>query len=260
MPLSDKDLERALTAARVSEDTLGARVRILLEDARKDIVAEIGANPAVWRIQFLNELLDRIDERIIRLTADFGRLSSEMSTDAIARGLNIGQLAKPITAPTSMVTVSPQLLKSLADYRSDLLTGVTDNIRNTVTEIVRRGVLTGKTQLQVMKEIGDAVGKGRFKNLSYRAEMIFRTEFVRIGNIAGQEGMLDSAKYIPGLRKKWITSLHNSRPAHIAANGQVVLVEKPYRVDGEDLMYPLDPHGSPQNVINCRCLSVPVIV
>jgi uncharacterized protein with gpF-like domain len=59
--------------------------------------------------------------------------------------------------------------------------------------------------------------------------------------------------------KQWLTSGNaNVRPAHQAANGQVVPVEEPFIVDGEELMNPGDSSGSPGNVINCHCVAIPI--
>ncbi len=43
------------------------------------------------------------------------------------------------------------------------------------------------------------------------------------------------------------------RAAHLDANGQTVPLDRPFLVDGEHLMFPGDPDGSPGNVLNCRC-------
>ena len=37
----------------------------------------------------------------------------------------------------------------------------------------------------------------------------------------------------------------------------MVNVDQPFNVAGEDLMYPRDPNGSPENTINCHCLMRP---
>jgi len=46
--------------------------------------------------------------------------------------------------------------------------------------------------------------------------------------------------------------------AHAAANGQTVPIDQAFRVGGENLMHPSDPAGSPENVINCHCVAIPV--
>jgi uncharacterized protein with gpF-like domain len=51
------------------------------------------------------------------------------------------------------------------------------------------------------------------------------------------------------------------RPAHVEANGQIVPFKQPFDVDGQSLMYPGDMSlgASIDNVINCRCVLVPII-
>lgn len=58
--------------------------------------------------------------------------------------------------------------------------------------------------------------------------------------------------------KRWVTAGdEHVRSAHRAANGQERSVVDAFSVGGEDLDYPGDPHGSAQNVIECRCTLVP---
>ena len=33
-------------------------------------------------------------------------------------------------------------------------------------------------------------------------------------------------------------------------------LDEPFVVDGEELMYPGDENGSPENVINCQCIQI----
>jgi uncharacterized protein with gpF-like domain len=59
--------------------------------------------------------------------------------------------------------------------------------------------------------------------------------------------------------KEWLSAIdERTRDAHVAANGQVVPVEEPFIVDGEELMCPGDSGAgvSAGNVINCRCTMV----
>jgi hypothetical protein len=64
-------------------------------------------------------------------------------------------------------------------------------------------------------------------------------------------------------QKVWIAILDNvTRDAHAIADGQTVAFNEPYTVMGEQLMYPRDTSlgASADNIINCRCDSVPVII
>jgi hypothetical protein len=67
-----------------------------------------------------------------------------------------------------------------------------------------------------------------------------------------------------GVEKKSWQTVNDSkvRPAHAQAEldyTEGIAVTEPFIVDGEPLMYPGDPSGSPANTINCRCwtLSLP---
>ena len=54
--------------------------------------------------------------------------------------------------------------------------------------------------------------------------------------------------------KIWVATLDgNTRDAHAGADGQEVPIDMPFNVGGEALMFPGDPNGSAENVINCRC-------
>lgn len=62
---------------------------------------------------------------------------------------------------------------------------------------------------------------------------------------------------IKTVTKTWIAvEDEKTRPAHAIANGQTVSINEYYFVGGEYLYYPGDMHGSPGNVINCRCSSL----
>jgi hypothetical protein len=58
---------------------------------------------------------------------------------------------------------------------------------------------------------------------------------------------------------KWVTSgLPNMRPWHEDMEGVASRLDEPFIVDGEELLYPGDPNGSPENIINCACTHTPV--
>ena len=101
-----------------------------------------------------------------------------------------------------------------------------------------------------------------FEELSNtRAYMIARTETgssVNIGQLATYEAN--------GVKKKeWFATLDNrTRETHLAMNGTVININESFEVVNEfggidNLQYPLDPNGTAGNVINCRCVVVPVI-
>jgi uncharacterized protein with gpF-like domain len=66
--------------------------------------------------------------------------------------------------------------------------------------------------------------------------------------------------------KYWLTARDNRvREDHVEAGERYdidhpIPQDEPFIVGGEELMYPLDPRGSPGNTIRCRCIAVPVIL
>ena len=91
----------------------------------------------------------------------------------------------------------------------------------------------------------------------WMANRIAQTETTRAFNNGALEGY-EKSTVVSG--KEWVTNLMgNPRPEHEAAHGQVVPVDKPFSVGGEDLMFPGDSNGSPKMIINCHCGLMPVI-
>lgn len=88
---------------------------------------------------------------------------------------------------------------------------------------------------------------------SVRAEMISRTEVLGAHNaVTNQIAEHLGPDVVPA--REWLaTPDMRTRPQHAEADGQVRRVGDPFLVGGEPLMYPGDPTGTPDMVINCRC-------
>jgi SPP1 gp7 family putative phage head morphogenesis protein len=135
--------------------------------------------------------------------------------------------------------------------RQNKLTDVADEVFATVKEELQEGIDAGEST----KELADRV-RGQFNDMSKeRAMRIAATETQAAYGTARQVAMRDAGVQF----KKWLTSGNaNVRPAHQAANQQVVRIDEAFEVGGEQLMHPGDPAGSAENVINCHCVSVAV--
>lgn len=59
------------------------------------------------------------------------------------------------------------------------------------------------------------------------------------------------------LKKQWMATLDNrTRHAHAVLDGQTVDVDKPFKVDGYEIMYPGDSSAPGYLVYNCRCTQI----
>jgi histidinol phosphatase-like PHP family hydrolase/2'-5' RNA ligase len=126
------------------------------------------------------------------------------------------------------------------------------------------------TRVNVMRTIGTAYDEGlsipdTAKLLSEgmqaagpaRAELIARTEMAGLVN-GGQVAATQIVQEVTGQQyfKRWLTADGAKDPRHELVedlDGQTVALDEAFDVDGEELQFPGDPEGSPENTCNCRC-------
>jgi len=90
-----------------------------------------------------------------------------------------------------------------------------------------------------------------------QAERLIRTEATNAANVATLQSATDMFGQ-DNLQKEWMTSIDGrERPAHRAADAQIVDFKERFLVGGEQLFNPGDPAGSAKNVVNCRCSTAP---
>jgi len=96
---------------------------------------------------------------------------------------------------------------------------------------------------------------------AYRLEMIARTETMRASNYGNLNLMSDW-----GIEKKeWLaTADQRTRDTHLAAWDEysgdgAIPIDEAFIVGGAHLDYPGDPSGPPEETINCRCTTLPVV-
>ncbi|MDR1192183.1 MAG: phage portal protein [Verrucomicrobiales bacterium] len=145
----------------------------------------------------------------------------------------------------------PQAVRDFLAARENRLEKVPDEVFEQVRGALQASVESGASIDEMAKAIRgafDEVGAGR-------ARAIAMTETSAAYGAARQASMKQA-----GIQwKQWLTSGNdNVRAAHAAADGQTVPVDEPFVVDGEELMHPGDSNGSPENVINCHCVSIAV--
>jgi len=75
---------------------------------------------------------------------------------------------------------------------------------------------------------------------------------------AQNAGRIESYHYAQSigisLKKEWLATLDNrTRDEHRALDGQKVDVDEPFKIGGEEIMYPGDPDAAGHLVYGCRC-------
>ena len=127
------------------------------------------------------------------------------------------------------------------------ITQVTTTTRMQIVSAVARGFNDGLGQAGVASYISGLVPS----LAGNRAALIARTETHGAANAGSHSAAEETGLQ---LRREWIAAEdERTREAHAEANEQIVGMDEPFIVGGEALMYPGDPAGSAEAVINCRC-------
>ena len=117
-----------------------------------------------------------------------------------------------------------------------------------IDRAIAKGAAEGSTDQEVADLIVGAVGD------EARALTIARTEM----HAASQDAAFEAAQ-ASGLSvtKEWVaTEDDRTREDHAAANGDNVAMHESFKIGIDELLYPGDPSGLPEQVINCRCVLV----
>lgn len=122
-----------------------------------------------------------------------------------------------------------------------------------ITASVTSSILQGKSIPKIANDL-----QSRMQDMS-RASAI-RTARTAV-TAAQNAGRLDTYRAAQDmgikLKKRWLATLDNrTRHAHAMLDGQTVDVDKPFKVDGYELMYPGDSSAPGYLVYNCRCTQI----
>lgn len=239
----------------------------LLEEARKQIVGEISAvDPASFKAAQMRTLAAGIDRALDQFRQ---QLTQQVNAEqAAAFQLGGTQVSAPLAAAglpaASFAGIDRNALAIAQGYTADLIGGLTKDAAGKLNAAIQRAFLGGQSVTDVIAQIGRAINGGKefsglFSPIGERATTIATNEILRVHSIAGQARLEDLQQQVPGIKKKWvhIPVARVPRGSHLIADGQVRNVDEPFNVGGEELMYPRDPNGSPENTINCHCLLVP---
>lgn len=146
------------------------------------------------------------------------------------------------------------LRRYLAEARNRMVRtpdSVFELIRHEVTQATTRGDSVDELAARV-EEILTTTGTDNWRG---RAMTVARTEAIGAYNAGTFAGFLDHAGAAGGSWEKlWLaTEDERTRPTHRTADGQRVPLSEPFRVGQAALMFPGDPSGPPEEVIQCRC-------
>lgn len=261
----------ALLTERAEALSSEARQRILklLEDVHREILGDLARLPAdsynATRLRMLKSEVQRAmdqfaqeaSRQVMQLEAQNYQQTAVAIDSTVSAGIGGGVLIRPVIDTASLQVVQ--------GYTADLITGLSQDAAAKINAAIQRGALGGLNLQRLVGEIGSALEGGRFSGLfsqiGERAMTIATNEVMRVQSLASVARINDLATRHAGLGKRWlhIPVARVPRISHLLADGQVRKPNEPFLVDGEELQYPRDPSGSPENTINCHCLVQPYL-
>ena len=145
---------------------------------------------------------------------------------------------------------SSSILADTLQRTRNLMVRTPDEVyRRVVAELAKGGTID--QQADRVRQLLDFTGT---ENWEGRARTVAATEVWRAYAFGGLAAAQRLQLRVGNIFKRWDSKRDAAvRNGHRRANGQTVALNQPFQVSGESLMAPLDPAGSPSNVINCRC-------
>lgn len=155
----------------------------------------------------------------------------------------------------------PDALLRVQQYLADTknrLKGVPDSVYGSVRGATMKATTEGWSIDELENRIDGILAEAGAERWTNRARVIARTEALGAYNAGTFAGFLSYSKQVEGpWEKVWLaTHDHRTRRTHAretGADGQRVALLEPFKVGEGLLMYPGDPTGPPEEVIQCRC-------
>jgi hypothetical protein len=136
----------------------------------------------------------------------------------------------------------------------NLLVRIPEDVYQLVFAELSDGINAGDTLDQLAQRVDRVLTYTESERWPNRARVIAQTETTRAygaGTLAA--GIEQSRVTGRVLTKTWVGRVERERASHLATNGKSLPLFYAFQVGDDQLMFPGDPTGSPENVINCRC-------
>jgi len=241
---------------KVQRDVLAEIIRQLAL-AEGQVIAMLSASPSEAAQRRLRQLQLELE----RTMEDFRQAATSASTQGASDGWQAG--IRSISAPFDAAGVSVlgaridagalmATQKFMTDRIADISLRALNKLNGALMQHIIGAVPLADTITNVQKIMG-GVPRARAMTVAY-------TEIGMVHSVAQDDALQQAGHVVPNVHKRWLKSgkLH-PRETHVAAHNQIRRYDEPYLVGGEKLRFPRDPNGSASNIINCGCLSVPVV-
>lgn len=142
---------------------------------------------------------------------------------------------------------TPELLEKVGAHATF---AAEEELRSIYRDVIERAAVEGLSIPNTANEIVAAIDD----TAAYRATALARTDLIGLVNGASQTAATAAFAAREDVTKVWLaTDDDRTRETHVDANGQEVALNDFFDVGGYSMLYPGDPDGPDEEVINCRC-------
>lgn len=179
------------------------------------------------------------------------------SVEAFAKGVTDALEGYDIGVPGGDDAILFQLsrpeINKIAEVYFDRGLGRVIEIGERVRELVRDTLVAGQMEGEALGDLAKRV-RDVFNASAARSTTIARTETQIAINGGAQERY---KRQIPNGRIQWLSSRDSHvRDEHVSVDGEVVSLGA---IFSNGLEHPCDPSGPPEEIINCRCYTIPIV-
>lgn len=212
-----------------------------IQDAVVSELTGVAGNKTIAK--HITKILDEVNWDIENTV--FAKVSLPVFSDIVTRR---GARAARLTGTT--FTHTDRVTRYIDRKTVKFADRVNTTTRKSLREALSEGVRAGESVPQLSKRVQELFKSRR----GWETERIARTEVLSASNHASMESYRQSGVVE---KKEWLaTPDERTRPNHWAINGEVVGLNERF---SNGLRYPGDMMGSPEDIINCRCTTIPVI-
>ena len=247
--------------SREKENRFIVAMRGFFRGQKKRVLYAIEKN----RVALLNSKGKKSVDDVLNMAFDIKKENAYMGSSAgkLIKGtyfdflIKTGQSIKPdfdfkLDDPIANAWIKAKELKLVQEANDYTLESISDSVKEAIQEAVASGFSDDDTIKEIIDRIKDVYDFA----VEGRAERIARTETISAANA----GNLEAMKRTGVEKKEWLSSRDERvRETHQAMDGQTVGVADSFlSPSGATLQFPGDPNAPADEIINCRCVPLPI--
>ena len=232
-----------ISKVRDEEEAYARAVRQHMFHLRNEVMKALRTSKAMKAGPTFNVESVMFDEE--KAAKDIERKVEAIHKSAIKKGAET--VARELHLNVDFDFLSPEVSRFLNEKMFEIADVVDGPLADSLRLQLNEGIAAGES----IDKIADRVAEV-FNVQRSRAMRIARTEVAESFN-GGRFATMKEA----GVEKiEWLSARDNRvRDSHQDVDGEVITLGAKF---SNGLLYPLDPSGPPEEIVNCRCVSVPV--